>query len=192
MNSVLSRPTAEDSAAAPAWQALRRAMRDALWARQRGDTARADQLLREHVPGRVAAWSKADRRGAAEQRRVLAEMVEEETRRAAEVVALADVVTERLGVRLADQLAARLETLLGAARTPPADKPAPLRDDLLRLAADEVRILRGARPAAPPPVPPPAPAPAPAAPARPMRADRIPIDDIAAMIDFVSERGGVR
>lgn len=191
------------------WQEIRRELRTALGLRLRGDSTTAEQILKSELPARIAAWSKADLREKSEKKTLIERLMQEEQRRAEEAQAMLDLVCDALVERVASRIGDRLEKqiqslierqdrLLAEQRSPEAH--AEVEDyfrSLVDVAAPEPRMpasvplsVRVVRPA-------PAAAPEPAATTVPepdkqeMAKDRIPINDIARMIDYVREQEAV-
>jgi hypothetical protein len=171
------------------WHDIRRALREAFWRRARGDAEAADKILHGELPPRIVAWSQADPRDKAAKKQLIERTMEEEQRRVEEAHALVELVsskvTDEVVRRVETRLVALLEQqarILTESRSPAAH--AELREYFLNLAT---------KPAADAPAPAQRPGRSTASPAP--EPHKIPIGDIAQMIDYVhaqEETGNLR
>lgn len=109
---ISSAPGATAAPAAPEhlWREITRRVREALWRRQHGERARADEILRGDVPRLVTAWSSVDPRDPAAKRLAVSRLIADEQRRTDDAFVLLDLIADRL----VDAVAARLEVRLSA------------------------------------------------------------------------------
>jgi hypothetical protein len=169
-------------------------MREAFTLRIRGEAEQAEVILRRTLPPLVVQWSSIDTRDKLTKKRSIEQAMEEEQRRAEEAYDLVEAVSEGVVNRLAERLEERLESLLQKHLQALAENRSPE----AQADVEEYFLSLAERPFAPVPDLSPlndtpdhpakktSPAPQPATAARAPR--RIPIGDIAQMIDYVKEQ----